>query len=166
MILFIQCIILCVLFTLLIMPAQIKDPINMIMSYPPAIIKRVEQLPEYKDKIKSRERKHISIKILFVFLIPFFLAVVAYFSGSRDFISALIHVFILCFSVNLYDLIVLDWGYFCHSKRIRIAGTEDMDKEYKDYFFHVKGAIKGTLITLFMSLLAAGLLHLAVNLIS
>lgn len=166
MILFIECIASCLLFTLLIMPAQLKDPINMIMSYPPAIIKRVEQLPEYRDNIKSRERKHIAKKIVGALFVSVILSVVAYFSGCRDFISSLIHVFILCFSVNLYDLIVLDWGYFCHSKRVRIAGTEDMDKEYKDYFFHVKGAIKGTAITLFMSLLAAGLLHLAVNLIS
>ena len=26
-------------------------------------------------------------------------------------------------AVNIYDLIVLDWGVFCHSKKLRIPGT-------------------------------------------
>lgn len=35
-------------------------------------------------------------------------------------------------------MFVLDWGIFCHSKKLRIPGTEDMDKDYKDYLFHAK----------------------------
>ena len=57
MILVIECVVLCIVFTLIILPAQYKDPINMIMSYPPNIIKRVEQLPQYKGCIKEKEKK-------------------------------------------------------------------------------------------------------------
>ena len=46
MILFIQCVVCCLLFTLAILPAQYKDPINMIISYPPKIRQRVEELPQ------------------------------------------------------------------------------------------------------------------------
>ena len=63
MILFIECVIACVLFTLIILPAQYKNPIVMIASYPPEIIKRVEQLPQYKDTIKQSEKAHITKKI-------------------------------------------------------------------------------------------------------
>ena len=42
-------------------------------------------------------------------------------------------LFTLFFAVNLYDLVVLDWGIFCHSRKLRIPGTEDMEKEYKNY---------------------------------
>ncbi len=161
MILFIECIVFCMLFTLAILPAQYKDPINMIMSYPPEIIKRVEQLPEYQGKIKHRERSHIVKKIVGSLFLVVLLALVAYFSGCKDFISAFVHVFILFFSINIYDLVVLDWGVFCHSKKLRIPGTEDMEKEYRDYFFHVKGAVKGTLISLAAALLAGGLVHIA-----
>ena len=63
MILFIECAVCCLLFTLAILPAQYKDPINMIMSYPPEIIKRVEELPQYKETIKRREKSHIGKKI-------------------------------------------------------------------------------------------------------
>ena len=55
MILVIECVILCIAFTLMILPAQHKDPMVMIMSYPPNIIKRVEQLPQYAGCIKEKE---------------------------------------------------------------------------------------------------------------
>lgn len=37
-------------------------------------------------------------------------------------------MFTLFFVVNIYDLIVLDGGIFGRSKKLRIAGTEDMEK--------------------------------------
>ena len=154
MLLFIECIILCVLFTLMILPAQYKDPINMIMSYPPNIIKRVEQLPQYKGKIKQREKSHLYKKLIGVFVFVILLAIIAYCSGCRDFLSAFIHVFTLFFVVNIYDLVVLDWGIVCHSQKLRIQGTEDMEKDYKDYFFHAKGAVKGIVIGSIVALLS------------
>lgn len=93
--LFIQCVILCVLFTLMILPAQYKDPLTMIMSYPPNIIRRVEQLPQYQGKIKQREKAHMTKKLVGVIFFVVVLAVVAYLSGCKDFESTFIHVFIL-----------------------------------------------------------------------
>ena len=51
--LFIQCIVFCILFTLIILPAQYKNPISMIASYPPKIIQRVESLTQYKGDYKK-----------------------------------------------------------------------------------------------------------------
>ena len=62
--------------------------------------------------------------------------------------------------VNLFDLVVLDIGVFCHSKKLKIPGTEDMEKEYKDYFFHAKGAFIGTLLGVVIALASAGIIHL------
>ena len=160
MILSIECVILCILFTLIIMPAQYKDPMVMIMSYPPNVIKRVEQLPQYAGCIKEREKKHIGKKIFGVFFFAGLLAIVAYFSGCRGFADTFFHVFILFVAVNLYDMLVLDWGVFCHSKKLRIPGTEDMDEDYRDYLFHAKGALKGIGIGVVVALLAAGIIVL------
>ena len=159
--LFFQCVVSCILLTLVILPAQYKDPINMIMSYPPEIIKRVEELPQYKDTIKQREKSHISKKIggLIFFVILF--SIVAYFSGCRSFWTAFVHIFTLFATVNIYDLIVLDWGIFCHSKKLRIPGTEDMEKEYKNYAFHVRGAAIGFALGLVVALFSGCILHLA-----
>ena len=162
MILAIECIVLCIVFTLMILPAQYKDPIIMIMSYPPNVIKRVEQLPQYQGCIKEREKKHLVKKIFGVFLFAGLLAVVAYFSGCREFLDTFFHVFMLFFIVNLYDMLVLDFGVFCHSKKLRIPGTEDMDKDYKDYLFHVKGAMKGIIIGVVVAILAGVIVWLAV----
>lgn len=157
MILLIQSVVLCALFTVIILPAQYKNPLALIKSYPPNIIKRVEELPQYKDTIEKKEQAHIRKKLFGCVLFVLVLSAVAYFSGCRDFISAFVHVFLLFFIVNLYDLIVLDWGVACNSKKLRIPGTEDMEKDYKDYFFHVKGAIKGTLLGVIIAVLSGGM---------
>ena len=162
MILVIESIILCIVFTLIILPAQYKDPMVMIMSYPPNIIKRVEQLPQYAGCIKEKEQKHISKKIFGVFFFAIVLAIVAYFSGCRTFADTFFHVFMLFFVVNLYDMLVLDWGIFCHSQKLRIPGTEDMDQDYKDYLFHAKGAMKGIVIGIVVALLSGGMIHIVI----
>ncbi len=157
MILFIECIVSCILFTLIILPAQYKDPMVMIASYPPNIIKRVEQLPQYQETIKQKEKAHLKKKLFGCIFFVGLLAMVAYMSGCRDFMSAFVHVFILFLTVNIYDMVVLDWSVFCHSQKLRIPGTEDMDKDYKDYLFHAKGAVKGIVLGLVVALLSGGL---------
>ena len=37
------------------------------------------------------------------------------------------------------------------------VSTEDMDKDYKDYLFHAKGAVKGIVLGLVVALLSGGL---------
>lgn len=162
MILAIECVVLCIIFTLMILPAQYKDPMVMIMSYPPNVIKRVEQLPQYAGCIKEREKKHISLKIFGVFFFAILLAVVAYFSGCREFLDTFIHVFVLFFVVNIYDMLILDWGIFCHSQKLRIPGTEDMEKDYKDYLFHAKGAVKGIVIGIAVAVLSGVIIALII----
>lgn len=56
--------------------------------------------------------------------------------------------------VDWYDAIVLDIGWFCHSKKVRIPGTEDMVKDYQDYWFHVKASCVGMLLGLPTCLIA------------
>lgn len=54
----------------------------------------------------------------------------AYLAGARDFWSAALYSYIIWFTVNLFDVVVLDLGIFAHWRKIRLPGTEDMDKEY------------------------------------
>lgn len=146
MLLLIQCLILCILFTFLILPAQYRDPLSQFASYPTAIKRRVQELPQYKDFIASVEQKNWKRKILASLLGAVLLALMAYFSGKDTFATAYVHVFVLFMSVNLYDLIVLDLIIFCHSKKLMIPGTEDMKKEYRNPVHHIIGALKGCII--------------------
>ncbi len=160
MILFVECVISCAVFTIIILPSLYKDPIKHIMSYPKEIREKVENLPQYKDVIKGEEKRHLSIKLISVLIFAIVLAVVAYYSGAKNFKSAYIHVFILFFVVNIYDMIVLDIGLFCHSKRTRIPGTEDMDKEYKNPWHHIRGAVIGIIIGTVVALLSGAIVHI------
>ncbi|MFV0352034.1 MAG: hypothetical protein ACK5JF_06950 [Oscillospiraceae bacterium] len=162
MLLAIQCIVLCGLFTLIILPSLYKNPIGQIMSYPPKIRKRVESLPQYANTIQATKQKHLAAKIASVFIIAAVLALVAYLSGAQTFWSAFLHVFILFFSVNLYDMLVLDIGIFCHSKKLMIPGTEDMTAEYKSPLHHIWGAGVGTLLGVGVGLLSGGFVSLYV----
>ena len=159
MLLVIECVIACIIFAAIILPTQYKNPIKYIMSYPPEIRKKVESLPQYKDTIKNAEKEHILKKLIAILAFVVLLSAVAYFSGAKTFSTVFFHVLILFVVVNLFDMLVLDIGIFCHSKKLRIPGTEDMDKEYKDYLFHIKGGIKGILLGFFVSLLSAGIVH-------
>lgn len=160
MLLFLECLAGCALLTAVILPAQYKNPITMIASYPSEVIWRVEQLPQYRDTIKGREKAHLTKKLVGLIFFVLLFAAVAYLSGCRSFAEAFLHVFVIFFSVNIFDLVVLDWGVFCHSRKLRIPGTEDMDAAYRDYAFHVRGAAVGTALGIVVALLAAGIVCL------
>ncbi|MGC6175086.1 hypothetical protein [Lacrimispora sp. 38-1] len=160
MILFIQCLILCILFTILILPAQYRNPLSQFASYPIAIKKRVYELPQYKDFITSVEHKNWKRKILGTLLIAVLLAVLVYFSGKGTFETAFFHVFVLFIVVNLYDLIVFDLIIFCHSKKLMIPGTEDMKEEYRNPMHHIIGALKGCAIGTLVAFISASLVFI------
>ncbi|MFI3257227.1 MAG: hypothetical protein R3Y36_02890 [Spirochaetales bacterium] len=154
MLLLIECIIACIVFTAIMLPPVYKDPLSQIMSYPTAIRKRVESLEMYKNVINKAEKKHIARKIIAALLSTVILAVIAYFSGAKTFSSAFMHVFILFFSVNFYDMLVLDIGLFCHTKKAIIPGTEDMIDEYKKPWHHIKGFFIGILLGTLVALIS------------
>lgn len=160
MILAIECAVLCAIFTLVLISMLRRNPVDFIMSYPPAIRRRVESLPQYADVIKSKKRRHISAKIVSALVLAGILATVAYFSGAKNFTSAFVHVFILFFTANMYDLIILDLLWFCHSKTAMIPGTEDMVTEYKSPWHHVRGAVIGLGIGTIVSLMSGALVSL------
>ncbi|MGL5435313.1 MAG: hypothetical protein ACRDBO_07935 [Lachnospiraceae bacterium] len=162
---FIQCIVLCVFFTFLILPPQFKNPLSQITSYPPAIRERVASLPQYKDILDGTKKKNIARKIIGTLIAVVALAFLAFFSGKTTFIHAFTHVFILFFVVNIYDLIIFDFIVFAHSKKVIIPGTEDMVKEYKNPIHHIKGACKGTIIAIIAAALAAGIVVIIDNLV-
>lgn len=157
MIFLIESIVLCALFTLAIILPLMRNPIKGIMSFSPAIRKRVESLPQYQGTIHQEERAHIGKKLIAVPVLATVLAAACWLGGARTFSSAFLHGFGLFIVVNLWDLVVLDWLWFCRSPRVRLPGTEDMDKEYRDPWFHLRGFGIGIGIGAVISLLCAGI---------
>lgn len=153
MIIFIESIILCALFTLMVY-AMSREPIKTLYNYPPKIQERVKTLEEYKDKIPTKENKiaaKIVASILFLIIIC---VVLRYINGYTTFLKSFGYGFLLWSIVNLYDAIVLDIIWFCHDKYFVFKGTEDMEDEYHNYWFHIKGFFIGETLALVICTLA------------
>lgn len=155
----IESIILCAIFTLAVVPPTLKNPLKQVFNYPPVIRERVKSLPQYKDKIPTKNKK-VSLKILgaIIFIVVF--TMIVYFSGARTFSHAFIYAFGLFMVGNLFDVLVLDIMLFCHDKRFRIPGTEDMVKEYESPWFHIISSVKGTVAGIIISVITAGIIVL------
>ena len=152
MIIIIECIIACLLFTILIFFSS-KNPIEGIYNYPPAIVEKVKELGLIKDIRIIRSKNIIIKKLCFAFLIVVICSIVFFFiNGNRSFIDGFITSYLLWNVVDWYDAFIIDCLWFCLDKRFVIAGTEGM-REYKDYWFHIKGSLKGMLIGLPVAIL-------------
>lgn len=143
----IETIILGLIFTIMVYQMS-KNPIKEIYNYPPKIQERVKSLKQYKDKIPTQKKK-ISIKITASFIIILIISLIMkYINGYNTFFEGFIYSYIIWSIINWYDAIILDCAWFCHSKRFIIEGTEDMTKEYHNYWFHIRGTLIGEIIGL------------------
>ena len=153
MIVLIESIILCLIFTIMVYIMS-RDPIKTLYNYPPKIIERVKLLDLYKDKIPTNKNKifaKIGASIIFLIIICI---VLRYINGYDNFIDSFKYGFLLWTIVNLYDVIVLDIIWFCHDKYFVFKGTEDMVDEYHNYLFRIKGFFIGELLALIICTLA------------
>ena len=146
MILLIECLIGILLFTLIVVPMGLKNPIGVISDYPPAIREKCVELglvenTEKRFSVKDLIRKALAIIVLVVVAVFVMIKI----NHAETFQHGFLYTFIVWLVITWFDAFVLDCIWFCHSKRMRIPGTEDM-KEYQDYFFHIKQSCIGTLI--------------------
>ena len=147
MILVIESVILCLLFTVMVYLMS-REPIKTIYNYPPAIQERVKSLEQYKDQIPTRKNK-VAVKttaaLLFVVILSL---IMKHVNGCTTFKNAVLTSFLLWSVVNLYDAVVMDIIWFCHDPHFVIEGTEDMVSDYHDYRFHMKGFLIGEVLAL------------------
>ncbi|PFV82355.1 nitroreductase [Bacillus sp. AFS059628] len=74
------------------------------------------------------------------------------------YIDAYIHAFGILMIFNVVDLFILDWLIFCWiTPRFVVIPTTEGMKGYKDYKFHLRGAIVGTKFLAIVSLFLAGI---------
>lgn len=153
MIIIIESIILCLVFTLMVYIMS-REPIKIIYNYPPKIQERVKSLKEYKDKIPTQENKIVIKVIASILFITIICLILKYINRYTTFIESLGYGFLLWTIVNLYDAIVLDIIWFCHDKYFVIKGTEDMVSEYHNYWFHIRGFFIGEALALIICFIA------------
>ncbi|MBQ9328237.1 MAG: hypothetical protein IJ225_06845 [Solobacterium sp.] len=140
---FIESLIGIVIFSAIVLPATLNDPMSMISDYPPEIRERCYELGLIEQKTKRFTpkdylRKGLAVVVLlivFVYILKHFNHADTFWEGFRD-------SYLIWLAIDWFDALVIDIGVFCHSKRVQIPGTEGM-KAYKDYMFHIKQSMIG-----------------------
>ena len=125
MLFLVESIIACVVFTLFVFLMS-RDPIKMVYNYPPTIVERCKSLG----------------------------LLVRYINGCTTFWSGCLTAYALWCVVNWFNAFGLDGLWFCHDRHFVIPGTEDMVKDYHDYWFHIKGGFIGMLLAIPAALVA------------
>ena len=158
MIILIESVILCAAFTVMVFIMS-RKPIKTLYNYPPKIQERVKSLEEYKDSIPTKKNK-IAVKFIACVLFVLVLGLILRFiNGYMTFLMAFGYGFLLWTIVNLWDVIVLDIIWFCHDPHFVFKGTEDMVKDYHDYWFHIKGFFIGEVLALVVCALSGVVVH-------
>lgn len=147
MIIVIESIFLCIIFTIMVYIMS-KNPIATLYNYPPKIQERVKSLEEYKDKIPTTNNKILVKALASIFIILIISLILRYVNGYTTFIEGFGYGFLLWTIVNIYDALIIDICWFCRNPKFVFKGTEDMVKEYHNYWFHIKESLKGELIAL------------------
>jgi len=147
MILVIESVVLCLLFTVMVYIMS-REPIKTLYNYPPKIQERVKALDEYKEKIPTKKNKIFAKIIASVLIVIIISVVLRYINGYTTFIEGFGYGFLLWTIVNIYDAVVMDIIWFCHDPYFVFKGTEDMVDEYHNYWFHIKGSLIGEILAL------------------
>ena len=158
MIIFIESILLFVLFTLMFFIMS-RNPINTLYNYPPKIQERVKSLEEYKDSIPANKNKIAAKLIACIMFVVILSLILRFINGCTTFLAAFGYGFLLWTIVNLWDVIVLDIIWFCHDPHFVFKGTEDMVNDYHDYWFHIKGFFVGEGLALVVCALSGLVVH-------
>ncbi len=156
MILTIEIIVLCVLFSVIIIVGTKINPLGGLHNLPKVVQERVANLPEYKDRniqvVSAKQR--ILKKLPALVLLAFLFCAMIYGAGARTFLQGFLYTFILWAVIKLYVTLVLNCGWYAHTPSVWIKGTEDMKNEYQNYKFYlssvprslVAGAVVAVLI--------------------
>lgn len=159
-----EAVVLCVFFTAAIL-SQMGKPLGTILySYPPQIVDRVIDLGLVEDKDRNTPSRVKAIKKKWpaVIFLGILIGIIVYFvNGARSFGAGFLVSYGLWLVVDWYDALILDIGWFCHSKKVIIPETEDLVDAYKDYWFHIKGSLIGMALGLPACLIAGVFCHFA-----
>jgi len=158
----IECIFILIAFTGAIMIPLCRNPLWWIHDYPENI---QEKYFETHERIPSQLLSPtVLIKKGFALLLALIVLVgLVLLAGADSFTSAFCMSYGLWFLIDWYDCFFLDWVLFANVKRIRLPGTEHMDKEYHQKKYHFIRSIIGMGLGLIPCLLCGVIVMVIVN---
>ena len=150
----VEALILCAAFTAVVVPSVLKNPVAWAADYPPAVVLRCRELGLIPKTQEHSLRKLIVTKLgRLIFSAAIFAALVIGLNGADTFPEGFGITYGLWAVVAWYDALVLDCLWFCHDRRVRIPGTEDLEAAYHDYGFHIRMSGLGMVLGLPVALL-------------
>ena len=150
----IESLIACAIFTLFVFLMS-RDPVKTVFNYPPAIIERCKQLGLVDESNRPGGTVFYVKKVAALLVFGVLLGLLVRFAnGCTTFWCGVLTAYALWCVVNWFDAIVLDCIWFCHDPHFVIKGTEDMTRDYHDYWFHIRGALIGMVIAVPAALIA------------
>ncbi len=149
--------ILSALLSALFLAAARLNPEFMLRGYPPDI-KAKYGPPGEKTMQFRKPMAFLLFVILFGTLIFSIVRLADVSSEPLTLTTIFLSTFIILLTFNLVDLVIIDWLVFVtlQPKFIILPGTEGM-AGYKDYGFHFKAFLRGTVLCLIASLVIAGI---------
>ncbi|MCD7810041.1 MAG: hypothetical protein LUH02_11950 [Erysipelotrichaceae bacterium] len=155
-----ECIIMCLVFGTFVMTIELMDPVSFVNDYPPEIQKQY-YISQHKEEVQEKITKiNLIKKIIGLIAFAMVFAWMAHIAGAQSFIEALIAIYGYMIVISLFDVLVLDWILFVNIKKLRLPGTENMDKEYHQKWFHVKAMFPMIPVFLIGGIVIAGLMTL------
>lgn len=134
----IECIIMITVFGIFVFRLLLISPLTFISDYPPEIQEEYYR-SQHKETAKKSLSKIMAVKKMVALLVLVFLfAWLAYKIGAATFVQGLFAVYGYMIVLAVFDTCFLDWILFANIRRIRLPGTEHMEKEYHQKWFHVK----------------------------
>src|SRR5262245_13823670 len=131
------------------------NPEIMLNDYPPDIRAKHGPMSERSKRQRLPVAAFFGAVVLAV-VAASFVEIKANSGGHIPFRTAFIHLFVMFSLFNLVDLLLLDWPLVAVRPRfVVLPGTEGLSG-YKDYGFHFRGFLLGTVLILVTSVLMAG----------
>jgi hypothetical protein len=88
----------------------------------------------------------------------FLLAWMMHLAGAKTFGEGVLLSYFYMIVWFAWDTFFLDWVLFANIKKFRLPGTEHMDKEYHQKWFHVKACLPVVPVAAVAGLLCAGIM--------
>ncbi len=154
-----QCVLMCAVFGVFVFGMLLINLVSFIGDYPPEI-----QAQYYSSQHKEATKEKMTFltilrKVIGLIAFLFLFAWMAHIAGAESFTEGLLYVYGYMSVLAAFDTCFLDWVLFANIKRVRLPGTEHMDREYHQKRFHVKAmlpmlpvfAVGGVIISLVMT---------------
>lgn len=135
---------------------RIQGARHQLYNYPPAIQKRaIEKGIITQEELNANSKKNKLIGL--IVMIGLSVVITCCINKQRTFWDGFLQSYIFFNAFSLFDALVIDTIWFCHSKWWVIPGTEDMTEAYHDYAFHWKWFFLGIVSALPLSLVTGGI---------